>query len=180
MRQHRKGTRVAPLVLVALVPAVVYAQQTPTRHAFTPADLYKVTQVGAPALSPDGDKVAFTVTTVKEAENRRHSEVWVVSTQGGEPARYTSPSFESSAPRFSDDGKILYFTSQRPGRARRQLGASDGSGIWRSVPARSAAAVPIRIAAGGQELHDHERRQCRWWRARWSRRRRSRRTRRLA
>jgi len=115
MRQHRKSTRVAPLVFVALVPAIAYAQQTPARHAFTPADWYKVTQVGAPALSPDGAKVAFTVTTVKEAENRRHSEVWVVSTQGGEPARYTSPSFESSAPRFSDDGKLLYFTSQRPG-----------------------------------------------------------------
>src|SRR5439155_10356545 len=85
------------------------------RHAFTPADWYKVVTVAAPALSPDGSKIAFTVTTVREAENRRHSEVWVVSTPGGEPERYTSPAFESSNPRFSDDGKLLYFTSPRPG-----------------------------------------------------------------
>lgn len=90
-------------------------QSAPARHAFTPADWYKVTQVSTPALSPDGSKIAITVTTVRETENRRHSEVWVVPTQGGEPTRYTSPGYESSNPRFSDDGKILYFTSQRPG-----------------------------------------------------------------
>src|SRR5947207_966831 len=104
-------------LLLTLVPlSAASAQQTMVaRHAFTPADWYKVTTVAGPALSPDGNKVAFTVTTVREAENKRHSEVWVVGMQGGEPARYTSPGYESSAPRFSDDGKTLYFTSQRPG-----------------------------------------------------------------
>src|ERR1700759_5320350 len=101
------------LIAAALIaPAVVAAQG---KRAFTPADWYKVTTVSAPALSPDGGKVAFTVTTVRESENRRHNEVWLVPTGGGEPQRYTSPGFESSAPRFSDDGKTLYFTSQRPG-----------------------------------------------------------------
>jgi dipeptidyl aminopeptidase/acylaminoacyl peptidase len=105
------------LAAAILLPVgIATAQQpAPARHAFTPADWYKVTTLSAPALSPDGKQVAFTVTTVRESENRRHSEVWVVGTQGGEPMRYTSPGFESSAPRFSDDGKILYFTSQRPG-----------------------------------------------------------------
>ncbi|MGE5731003.1 MAG: TolB family protein, partial [Gemmatimonas sp.] len=92
------------------------AQQTmPAKRAFRPADWYKVTTLSTPALAPDGAKIAFTVTTVREAENKRHSEVWVVPTQGGEPVRYTSPAFESSDPRFSSDGTTLYFTSQRPG-----------------------------------------------------------------
>ncbi|MEP6491029.1 MAG: S9 family peptidase [bacterium] len=105
-------TTAAALLLSA---GIVVAQQPAARHAFTPADWYKVTTVSTPALSPDGNTVAFTVTTVRESENKRHSEVWVVPTQGGEPSRYTSPGYESSAPRFSDDGKTLYFTSQRPG-----------------------------------------------------------------
>ena len=104
---------VAPMLVVA---TTLVAQQAPAKHGFTPADWYKLTTVSAPALSPDGNKVAITVTTVREAENRRHSEVWVVSTQGDPtPMRYTSPGYESSNPRFSDDGKLLYFTSQRPG-----------------------------------------------------------------
>ena len=103
------------LALMSVVTAASAAQAPAGKHGFTPADWYKVTTVSTPVLSPDGGKVAFTVTTVREAENRRHSEVWVAPTMGGEPARYTSPAFESGNPRFSDDGKLLYFTSQRPG-----------------------------------------------------------------
>jgi dipeptidyl aminopeptidase/acylaminoacyl peptidase len=84
-------------------------------RAFQPSDWYRLASVAAPAMSPDGKLVAFTVTTVAENDNRRHSEVWVVPTAGGEPTRYTSPSTESTRPRFSRDGKLLYFTSQRPG-----------------------------------------------------------------
>ena len=114
MRRQLTATILLSAGLVAAQQGAA-AQATSARHAFSPGDWYKVTTLSTPVLSPDGNKVAFTVTTVREAENRRHSEVWLVSTQGGEPARYTSPGFESSTPRFSDDGKTLYFTSQRPG-----------------------------------------------------------------
>src|SRR5690606_13677975 len=85
------------------------------KRAFAPADWYRLTTVSDPALSPDGSQVAFTVTTVKEAENKRHSEVWVVPAAGGEPARYTAPGVESSDPWWSPDGSLLLFTSRRPG-----------------------------------------------------------------
>ena len=85
------------------------------KRAFTPADWYRLTVVSSPALSPDGKRVAFTVTTVREAENKRHSEVWVAPTTGGEPQRYTSPGTESSNPRWSPDGAYLFFTSKREG-----------------------------------------------------------------
>ncbi|MGH7128309.1 MAG: S9 family peptidase, partial [Planctomycetaceae bacterium] len=90
--------------VLLLCPAFAAAQEG---RAFKPADWYRVTTVRSPALSPDGKLVAFTVTTVKEKENERHSEVWVVPAAGGEPVRYTSPSTESSNPRWSHDGKYL-------------------------------------------------------------------------
>lgn len=84
-------------------------------RAFTPNDWYRITTLSAPALSPDGKQVAFTVTTPVAAENKRHSEVWLVPVAGGEPQRLTSPGVESSNPRWAPDGKLLLFTSTRPG-----------------------------------------------------------------
>jgi dipeptidyl aminopeptidase/acylaminoacyl peptidase len=105
----------APLAaaLVAVPPAV--AQQPSPQRAFQLADWYRLTTLSAPAMSPAGDRVAVTVTTVREAENRRHSEIWVVPAAGGEPQRFTSPGTESTAPRWSPDGKYLFFSSSRPG-----------------------------------------------------------------
>jgi len=84
-------------------------------RAFAPEDWYKLTRISSPAISPDGDRVAFTVTTVDEANNRLHSEVWMVDVDGGEPVRLTSPGTESSNPRWSDDGVHLFFSSRREG-----------------------------------------------------------------
>ncbi|PYP76542.1 MAG: hypothetical protein DMD35_18340, partial [Gemmatimonadetes bacterium] len=106
------------LLLPVTAPAQTHPAAPPSRRAFTPSDWYRVTTVGAPAMSPDGRLVAFTVTTVVERENRRHSEVWVVPSDASEAAvRYTSPVVESSEPRFSADGKYLLFASKR-GAAR--------------------------------------------------------------
>jgi dipeptidyl aminopeptidase/acylaminoacyl peptidase len=120
------------LLLPFLLLAPVSAQQAPPSdaapfaaapagttvaagRAFEPADWYSMTTVSNAAMSPDGSRVAFEVTTVRESDNRRHSEIWVVSTTGGEPVRHTSPNFSSSNPRWSHDGQLLLFTSQRPG-----------------------------------------------------------------
>ena len=111
-----------PLAAQSRPPSTVPPSSMVARRAFTPADWYKVTTLSAPAVSPDGKLVAFTVTTVRETENKRHNEVWVVPVTGGEPTRYTSPSTESSNPRFSPDGKYLLFNSTRPGSKARTWG----------------------------------------------------------
>ena len=84
-------------------------------RAFQTADWYKLTTVSAPAISPAGDRVAFTVTTVREKENKRHNEIWVVPTAGGDPQRFTAPGSESSNAHWSPDGRYLLFTSSRSG-----------------------------------------------------------------
>jgi dipeptidyl aminopeptidase/acylaminoacyl peptidase len=111
------------VALTILHVASAGAQQA--KRAFALDDWYRLTTLSAPAMSPDGGRVAFTVQTVNEKDNKYHREVWVVSTTctaaargaraGCEPVRYTSPGTESSNPRWSPDGRYLIFSSQRQG-----------------------------------------------------------------
>jgi dipeptidyl aminopeptidase/acylaminoacyl peptidase len=156
--------RTSSLALTSLAAfAAALTAQTPpgpaSGRAFTPADWYRVTTLSSPAMAPDGRRVAFTVTTVKEAENARHSEVWMVPTAGGDPIRLTSPGTESSNPRWSHDGVYLFFTSRREGGkgttwALRMDGAAAGEAFqldnWPtgSVPANGAFAVWTEAPGG--------------------------------
>jgi dipeptidyl aminopeptidase/acylaminoacyl peptidase len=128
---HHRALRRALISILALVaaPSIAAAQGAPAPQAAASspaklpagprammlADWYRVANVGGAAVSPDGKRVAMTVTRAVEAENKRHSEIWVASTTGGAPQRWTSPSTESSNPRWSHDGKYLFFSSPRAG-----------------------------------------------------------------
>jgi dipeptidyl aminopeptidase/acylaminoacyl peptidase len=127
---------------VAGITGVAHAQQPAGGRAFQLADWYRLSTVSAPAMSPAGDRVAFTVTTVRESENKRHNEIWVVPTAGGEPQRYTSPGTESSNPRWSPDGRYLFFSSTRPG------GKGNSWAIRMDQPGGEAAQVEQYPPAG--------------------------------
>ncbi|AMW04735.1 hypothetical protein GEMMAAP_07540 [Gemmatimonas phototrophica] len=138
----------SPFAVVA--PALLGAQAVPRSatgaaavaplpkgpRAMVLGDWYRVVNVSSPAVSPDGKRVAMTVTRAVESENRRHSEVWVVNTAGGEPQRWTAPSTESSTPRWSPDGKYLFFASTRAG------GRGNTWAIRLDMPSGEAVQVP--------------------------------------
>jgi len=106
---------VRSLTLATALICAAGSLQAQSKRAFALSDWYKLTTLSSPSMSPDGSRIAFQVQTVNEKDNKYHREVWVVSTAGGDPQRFTSPSTESSNPRWSPDGKYLVFTSQRPG-----------------------------------------------------------------
>ena len=117
------------LLLANVTLAGALLAQAPAPHAMALRDWYRVTTVSQPAVSPDGKRVAFTVTTVRESENKRHQEVWVAPTDGGAPQRWTSPGYESSAPHWTPDGTHLLFTSTRPqGKGTTWVIRADGAG----------------------------------------------------
>ena len=70
-------------------------------------NLMKVAAVGAPRISPDGSRVAYTVSEVKmekDKEWKTVTQVWVVPIAGGKAMQYTRGDKSSTAPDWSPDG----------------------------------------------------------------------------
>ena len=104
-------------------------------------DYYRIETASAPAISPDGKRVAFVRTYLIESENRRQSEIWLAPSDGStSAARITNPSFNATDPRWSPDGTLLSFTSRRRSLAATPDSAEE-SATWflrMDVPAGEA------------------------------------------
>jgi len=79
-----------------------------------PEDLYELRVPTQLDLSPDGRNVAFCVKAVAPGKDGYRSSLWIAPADGSSPARQlTVGSKSDSMPRWSPDGRVLAFLSDR-------------------------------------------------------------------
>ena len=130
-----------------LVVAPVAAAQK--QRALTPEDVYRFKVLSDPQLSPDGQLVAYVVTSIDEAKNRRVPGVWMVPADGSGDARPLINDVPARFPRWSPDGKWLAFLSdgQAPEKTKKAF-------VERSTVAEPAARNQVwRVARDGEDRH---------------------------
>src|SRR5438876_5637124 len=100
-------------MLCCLAAASVICQQK--LRGITPEDYFAFEFISDPNISPDGKLVAYVVTKIDRAQNRRNSSIWLVAADGSRsPWQFTTSPQSANSPRWSPDGKWLAFLSSRP------------------------------------------------------------------
>jgi dipeptidyl aminopeptidase/acylaminoacyl peptidase len=88
-----------------------------------PEDVYALTSVSDPHISPDGGRVAYVVNRVDEEANGYRTRIWVAPLDGSEePRQFTAGGRMDQSPRWSPDGRWLAFVSNRDGEDEKAHG----------------------------------------------------------
>ena len=98
-------------------------------------------RISDPQVSPDARSVVFVVRVTDLAANRGLTDLWLVGTDGTGLRRLTSHSASDVNPRWSPDGKTIYFLSTRSGSSQ----------IWQIAPgggeATQVTSLPLDVGS---------------------------------
>src|SRR5262249_45077935 len=120
--------------------ALVWVTAAVGAPPFRVEDMQSLSRVGDARISPDGLWAAFPVTRSDLAKNRSVTNLWRVPTAGGEPQQLTFVEQGSNnTPRWSADGRYLYFLSSR---------VDDKSQVFRLTAAGGEAKQITNFATG--------------------------------
>src|SRR5713226_4870586 len=111
------------LVLLLILAVATGLRAQTAKRPLKLDDLARFRGVSNPEISPDGQWVAYVVSTIDGKEDKSSTHIWMVGYDGQNDRQITFSQDSETAPRWSADGKYLSFTSSRPGKAK-------GSQVW--------------------------------------------------
>jgi dipeptidyl aminopeptidase/acylaminoacyl peptidase len=138
----------APALIVAIAAALPRAQ-TPTPRAERPTavaglssrDVLRLRAVGDVRFSPDGSRIAYTVTN-NDGPGRPYSQLWIANVADGRSTRIGGADSRGAAPEWSRDGSWIAFHSRDGTRSGIFVVHPDGTGM-RFVAETSGTNSPL-------------------------------------
>jgi dipeptidyl aminopeptidase/acylaminoacyl peptidase len=115
-----------PRLLLVLFAAAATVSLRAADHVPTIDQLLELKRPAAVAMSPDGTRIAFTVSETNWEDNAFETEIFLVDARGAQLVQLTRARKSSTAPAWSPDGRWLAFISDRSDK--RQIFAISPSG----------------------------------------------------
>jgi dipeptidyl aminopeptidase/acylaminoacyl peptidase len=137
--------------LLALELLVASPAAPAQSHPFSVHDMLAMDRISDPRVSPDGTKVAFTVRVTDLEANRGRQDLYLAATDGSWTRRLTSHEAADTQARWSPDGRVLYFLSDRSGSTQVWRIAVDG-GEAEEVTHLPREVDALEVAPGGRAL----------------------------
>jgi dipeptidyl aminopeptidase/acylaminoacyl peptidase len=122
--------RKSVLFLFMLLPAACLAAESP--HPFSIRDMLAMDRISDWQVSPDGKQAVFVLSSTDLEANRRRTDLYLVGTDGSKLRQITTHPAGDGQPRWSPDGKSIFFISTRSGSPQ----------VWR-LPMDQGEAEPV-------------------------------------
>ena len=136
---------------LALVSPAVSAET----HPFSIQDMLAMERITDPRPSPAGDRVVFVLHTTDLENNKGKTDLWMVNVDGSGLHRFTAdPAADAAAdtePRWSPDGRFVYFLSTRSGSSQVWRLPADG-GAPQQVTDLPLDASSLALSPDGRRL----------------------------
>jgi dipeptidyl aminopeptidase/acylaminoacyl peptidase len=87
-------------------------------HPFSVHDLLAMDRISDLRAAPDGEQVAFVVRVTDLEANKGRNDIWLARVDDGALRRLTTHAAGSSSPRWTPDGRLIYFLSSRSGSSQ--------------------------------------------------------------
>jgi len=87
-------------------------------HPFSVHDMLAMDRISDPRVSPDGSRVVLVVRTTDLKENTGRTSLWMVGADGTGLRRLTAHRSGDRDPRWTPDGKAVFFLSSRSGSSQ--------------------------------------------------------------
>jgi len=116
-----RSTLMSLLLVLCVSLAALSAVPTDQTHPFSVNDMLAMDRLSDPQVSPDGKWIVFVLRVTDLEANRGRTDLWLLGADGTGLRRLTSHPEGDSNPRWTPDGKSVFFISTR----------SDSSQVWR-------------------------------------------------